>query len=134
MNDFLPKKVYHCSCADLTIKLCLVNGDYSVKDICNKLKLNQLDCDKLYCTKCGDNMEDVIFSCINHMKLVVFSEKICENYIELNEENKNNCKRCIKKYLQIAYSCCYNYTDFNLPMEIKKKKKTLCLCLDDVIQ
>ena len=28
-----PQTVYHCSCVSLQIKLCLVNGHYSLKDI-----------------------------------------------------------------------------------------------------
>ena len=127
MNDFFPKKVYHCSCINLNIKLCLVKGDYSFKDICNKL--NQVEGDKLYVSKCGDNLQDVVFSCIDHMALVVFSEKMCDDYSEFNKKTKDSCLRCIKKYLQTAYRCCYNYTDFNLPITIKKEKKTLCLCL-----
>ena len=127
MNDFFPKKVYHCSCVSLNIKLCLVNGDYSFEDIYNKL--NQVDCDKLYCTICGDQNEDVIFSCIKHMAMVVYSQKMYGNYIEFTNEAKNYCSRCVEKYLKIAYHCCYQYTDFDLPTTIKKEKKTLCLCL-----
>ena len=118
-----PKKVYHCPCVSLQIKLCLVNGDYSLKDICKKL--NQVEGEKIYCAKCGDNMEDVIFSCTNHMSLVIFRVNNNHNYIELNEEIKSSCKRCIKKYLQIAYHCCYDYTSFDLPIAIKKEKKNI---------
>ena len=66
-----PKKVYHCPCVSLQIKLCLVNGDYSLKDICKKLNQVEVEVEgdnqKIYCSKCGDNMEDVIFSCTKHM-------------------------------------------------------------------
>ena len=125
LKNFFPKKVYHCLCASLQIKLCLVNGNYSFEDICNEL--NQYDGDKLYSAKCGD--QDVIFSCLKHMSMVVFTQQINDDYVELTEKTKDNCLTCIKKYLQIAYHCCYNYTDFDLPMIIKKEKKTLCLCL-----
>ena len=127
-----PKKVYHCPCVSLQIKLCLVNGDYSLKDICKKLNQVEVEKDdnqKIYCSKCGDNMEDVIFSCTKHMSLVIFRVNNNYDYIELNEETKNSCKKCIKKYLQIAYHCCYDYTSFDLPIAIKKEKKTLCLRL-----
>ena len=125
LKDFFPKKVYHCLCASFDIKLCLVNGDYCLKDICNKL--NQTNGEKLYCVCCGD--EDVIFSCRKHMAMVVFSQNIQDNYIELTEQPDSCCLVCIKKYLEIAYHCCYDYVDFNLPMTIKKEKKTLCLHL-----
>ena len=121
-----PNKIYHCPCASLQIKLCLVNGYYSLKDICKKL--NQIEFDrKIYCTKCGDDMNDVIFSCTQHMSLIVFSIKQTSCYIELNEEAKNSCRQCIRKYLQLACRCCYDYTNFDLPISIKKEKKTLCL-------
>ena len=65
-----PKTVYHCSCVDLEIKLCLVNGHYSLKDICKKLNEKVNTDRKIYCSKCGDNLEYVIFSCREHMSLV----------------------------------------------------------------
>ena len=117
-----PKKVYHCSCVDLEIKLCLVNGDYSLKDICKKLNEVNIG-QKIYCSKCGDNMEDAIFSCFEHMSLVIVNN---------NNNNNSNCIQCIKKYLQEAYHCCYDYTSFDLPILIKKEKKTLCLRIEKI--
>ena len=113
-----PKKVYHCSCVAFEIKLCLVNGRYSLKDIVKQL--NKVNGQKIYCSKCGDNLKDVIFSCTKHMSLVIFHEN------SINKD-KNLFKRCVKKYLQEAYHCCYEYTSFDLPISIKKRKKTLCL-------
>ena len=114
-----PKKVYHCSCVDFEIKLCLVNGHYSLKDIVKQLNKVH-NGRKIYCSKCGDNLEDAIFSCFEHMSLVIYSENT----------NKKDCLRCIKKYLQHAYHCCYDYTSFDLPISIKKEKKTLCLRIE----
>ena len=37
MVEFFPEKVYHCSCVSLDVKLCLVNGNYSLTDICNEI-------------------------------------------------------------------------------------------------
>ena len=122
-----PEKVYHCSCMSLDIKLCLVNRLYSLKDICKKL--NQTNGDKIYCSKCGDKNQYVIFSCLKHMAMVVFYPEMQDGYLELTEQNKNCCLRCIQKYLRIAYHCCYDYTNFDLPTTIKKEKKTLCLRL-----
>ena len=127
MTEFFPKKVYHCSCLSLNIKLCLVNGKYSLTDICNEI--NQRRGDRIFCCRCGDDKQFAIFSCIKHMAMVVFSQKNNNDYIELNAQAKDQCFYCIKKYLKVAYKCCYEYTDFDLPMSIKKEKKTLCLCL-----
>ena len=114
-----PKTVYHCSCVDFEIKLCLVNGHYSLKDIVKKLNEKVDTHYKIYCSKCGDNLEDTIFSCRKHMSLV----SCCEI------DNKK-CVRCIKRYLKMAYHCCYEYTSFDLPISIKKEKKTLCLIIE----
>ena len=127
MADFFPEKVYHCSCLSLNVKLCLVNGNYSFIDICNEI--NQTSGEKIFCSRCGDNKQYVILSCLKHMALVVFSQQISDDYVELTIQTKDKCLRCIKNYLKIAYKCCYEYTDFDLPMTVKKEKKTLCLCL-----
>ena len=117
-----PKTVYHCSCVDFEIKLCLVNGHYSLKDICKKLN-EKISNHKIYCSKCGDNLEDVIFSCREHMSLISGCEL----------DNKK-CLPCIKRYLKTAYDCCcYDYTSFDLPMSIKKEKKVLCLIIEKLI-
>ena len=115
-----PKTVYHCSCVALEIKLCLVNGNYSLKDIVKKLN-KKASYRKIYCSKCGDNLENVIFSCRKHMHLI----SICEL------KDKGRCLRCIKRYLKTAYDCCnYDYTNFDLQMSIKREKKTLCLIVE----
>ena len=112
-----PKKVYHCPCVAFEIKLCLVNGDYSLKDIVSKLNEKVNSDRKIYCSKCGN--EEAIFSCCEHMSLI----SGCEI------DNKR-CIKCIKTYLQTAYYCCYDYTNFDLPLAIKKEKKVLCLVVE----
>ena len=124
-----PNKVYHCPCVSLEIKLCLVNGHYSLKDICKKLNQSK-EHRKIYCCKCGDGLQNVVFSCINHMQLVIFSIKQDGSYFQLDEKTKNSCKYCIRKYLQAAYSCCYQHTDFDVPIAIKKKEKSVVFAFD----
>ena len=110
-----PEKVYHCPCVAFQVKLCLINGHYNFKDIISYLNQNLSLNRKIYSSKCGIN--NVIFSCREHMLL----KSICE----IN--NGQRCLKCIKTYLQTSYSCCYQYTNFDLPMHVKKNKKTLCL-------
>ena len=126
-----PNKVYHCPCVSLEIKLCLVNGHYSLKNICKKLNQSKYE-RQLYSCKCGDGKKDIIFSCINHMELVIFSVKEDGGYFYLDQKTKDSCKFCIRKYLQSSYSCCYDKTDFDVPIEVKKKKKVLCLRLKKI--
>ena len=119
-----PNKVYYCPCLKIDVMMCLINGDYSLMDIISKLKNSKVK--KLfYCTKCGDQKRNVIFSCVDHMKLKTFL--VGDEY--LTEEHRNNCTRCIKKYLKTAYSCCYEHTKFDIPLPIKKEKKVLRLRL-----
>ena len=72
------------------------------------------------------------FSCVNHMQIVILSCTQVGTYVELTETAKNSCKICIKKYLQTACECCYEHTDFDVPIAIKKKKKVLCLRLNKI--
>ena len=119
-----PNKVYYCPCIKIDVMLCLVNGDYSLNDISNKItksSVNRL----FYCCKCGNDNRDVIFSCVQHMRLKTFL--VGDEH--LLEDHKNNCKQCIKKYLKIAYRCCYEHTKFDIPLPIKKEKKVLRLRL-----
>ena len=109
-----PKKVYHCPCASLLIKLCLVNGHYSFRDIC-KYVTQKLNGNNVYCCKCGDHLENVVFSCKKHMCLM--------NQFDYD----HRCYICLRRYLRMAYNCCYEHTDFDLPTSIKKDKKTLQL-------
>ena len=111
-----PKRVYHCPCVAFEIKLCLIDGYYSLKDIVWKLNENVNSSKKIYSSKCGN--EEVIFSCRKHMSLIT----LCEI------DNKR-CLKCIKIYLQTAYNC-YEYTNFDLPMLIKKERKVLCLNIE----
>ena len=124
INKMYPNKVYYCPCIKIDVMLCLVNGDYSLNDITNKItksSVNRL----FYCCKCGNDNRDVIFSCVRHMRLKSFI--VGDGH--LSDRHKNNCKRCIKKYLKTAYSCCYQHIKFDVPLTIKKQKKVLCLRL-----
>ena len=113
-----PEKVYHCPCVTFQIKLCLINGHYSFKDVILYLNQNLRLNRKIYSSKCG--IDKVIFSCREHMSL----KSICE----IN--NNERCLKCIKTYLQTAYYCCYEYTNFALPLHVKKNKKVLCLIVE----
>ena len=112
-----PKKVYHCPCVAFEIKLCLVDGYYSLKDIVSKLNENVSSSHKIYSSKCGN--EEVIFSCRKHMA-----------FISGCEIDNTRCLKCIRTYLQTAYHCCYEHTNFDLPLLIKKEKKVLCLIVE----
>ena len=115
-----PNKVYYCPCLKIDVMMCLVNGDYSLKDITTRLLKSKAK--KLfYCTRCGDDRQNVIFSCTDHMKLKTFL--VGDGH--LSDEHRNNCRNCLKKYLRTAYSCCYQHTKFDIPLPMKREKKVL---------
>ena len=114
-----PQNVYHCPCVNLQIKLCLVNGQYSLSDICEKVR-TEIVGDNIYYCKCGNDLEHAIFSCKKHMHLI----SVCE----LRENQR--CFRCMRRYLKLAYHCCYDHTKFDLPTSVKKEKKTLKLIVE----
>ena len=117
---FFPQKVYYCSCVKSIIISCLLDGMYSLGDICNEITQVDTFFKKIYCTKCGDNKQNVIFSCTGHMPMVIFDSKPAVNgNIYCLIKRKINCRICIKKYLQKMYYC-YQHTIFDLPMENKK--------------
>ena len=131
-NNFFPQKVYHCSCLNTVIISCLVDGLYCLGDICNKISQTDTPSKKLFCAKCGDEKKDVIFSCTDHMAMIIFSVKRY-NYknpnnstatIHFYDETKGYCRRCVKKYLQKMY-CYYRHTIFDLPLASKTRKRKL---------
>ena len=52
--------------------------------------------------------------------------------ISLCEKDNQKCNRCMKRYLKTAFDCCYDHTDFDLPMCIKKQKKVLRLIVEQL--
>ena len=109
-----PIRVYHCSCVAIEIRLCLIDGHYSLKDIVSKLN-EKVNCSRIYSIKCGKH--EAIFSCRKHMQ---FTTK-CET-------DKKRCLKCIRTYLTISYDR-YEYTNFTVPQLVKEKKKKLALIL-----
>ena len=102
-KKFFPKKVYRCDCLVRVITSCLADKIYSLGDIC--LKVNQTIGKQIYCVKCGKNRQNVIFSCTDHMPMVIFGVKTSQSTptISLCDETKTYCRICVKKYLQKMY-------------------------------
>ena len=121
-KNFFPQKVYHCSCLNSVIISCLVDAIYSLGDICYKISTADTPFKKIYCSKCGDDKKDVVFSCSDHMAIIIFSVKKYDTNpdksivsVNLYDETKSYCKKCVKKYLQKMYYY-YRHTIFDLPL------------------
>ena len=133
-KNFFPQKVYRCSCLDTVIVSCLVDGIYSLADFCDKIsKTNFTPSQKLYCAKCGDNKQDVIFSCADHMAMIIIAVKRYDctkspdkstASIYFYDETKTYCRGCVKKYLQEMYYY-YRHINFDLPLGTKTRKRKL---------
>ena len=114
-KKFYPEKVYRCTCLARVIAFCLVNEIYSLVDIC--VKVNQTIREKIYCVKCGKNQQNVIFSCTDHMPMVIFAVETSQSTVSLRDETKNYCQICVKKYLQEMY---YLFEHLNFKLKHKK--------------
>ena len=131
-NNFFPQKVCHCSCLKTIIISCLIDGIYCLGDICKRITQTDTPSKKIFCTKCGDDKKDVVFSCTDHMAMIIFTikrydfknpDKSIAN-IYIYNETKSYCRRCVKKYLQKMYYY-YRHTIFDLPLGIKTRKRKL---------
>ena len=111
-KKFFPEKVYRCSCLACVITSCLANEIYSLADIC--VKVNQTIRQKIYCVKCGENEQNAIFTCTDHMPMVIFGVQTLQSTgtISLRDETKNYCPVCVKKYLQDMYYL-FEHVNFN---------------------
>ena len=104
--DFFPKKVYRCDCLADAIASCLTKKTYSFKDICeevNKIDSEKIEETTIYCIKCGENNEDIVLSCIDHMPMGIFSVQLNTNVPVVLLQTKNSCITCIRKYLLENY-------------------------------
>ena len=101
MATFFPEKVYRCDCLAEAIASCLANQACSLKDICQKV--NEIDGEKIYCVKCGENEQHLVLSCGYHMPMAIFAIESFSTGTILLDKTKNCCLTRIRKYLQEMY-------------------------------
>ena len=105
-KKFFPQKVYRCSCLEHVIASCLLNEIYSFIDIC--VKVNQTVREKIFCTKCGENKQDVIFTCTGHIPLIILTVETSQSIdgqtsYYFRDETKTYCPICVKICLRRMY-------------------------------
>ena len=105
-KKFFPQKVYRCSCLERVIASCLLNNIYSFIDIC--VKVNQTTTEKIFCTKCGENKQDIIFTCPDHIPMVILTVEMeqtsdGDTSYYFRDETKSYCPICVKKCLETMY-------------------------------
>ena len=118
-KKFFPRKVYHCSCLEHVIASCLLNEIYSFNDIC--IKVNQTVREKIFCTKCGENKQDVIFTCTEHIPLIILTVEISQSFdgqtsYYFRDETKTYCRTCVKICLRRMY---YYFEHVNFSEKLK---------------
>ena len=100
LRDFSPRAVYFCDCLQETINNCSKSS--SLQDICNEIDDSDSDDKMIYCVRCGDGKQDVVFSCGNH--LMMGTIELHGNNVTLSKFSTGYyCLSCIKKYLQEKY-------------------------------
>ena len=99
--NFFPELVYRCDCLADPIASCLSNKKYSFKDICNTI--NEINGEKIYSVKCGEDDKDIVLSCSGHMPMGIFAVQLSANDAVVLLETKNSCLTCIRKYLRENY-------------------------------
>ena len=112
-KKLFPQKIYRCDCLTDVIASCLANEIYSLVDIC--IKVNKTIREKMYCVTCGKNRQNAVFSCTDHMPLVIFAVETLQfsDTISLRDETKSYCPICVKKYLRETYHL-FGHVNFKL--------------------
>ena len=75
---FFPSKVFRCACLGAIIEKCCDNGNDSLTEIADEIS-NQTfhgkDENKIFSVKCGEQNRDCVFTCENHLGILLFAKK-----------------------------------------------------------
>ena len=123
---FFPKKVYRCACLGKVISSCFQHGIYALSDIIDEIKETECTETKIFCVKCGQHDENVVFSCADHMSVLVIVAmryKCTElpNETNITVSGQTYCRGCIRKCLREMYYY-YHFLNFDLQFSSKKRK------------
>ena len=123
---FFPKKVYRCACLGKVISSCFQHGIYALSDIIDEIKETEYTETKIFCVKCGQHDENVVFSCADHMSVLVIVAmryKCTElpNETNITVSGQTYSRGCIRKCLREMYYY-YHFLNFDLQFSSKKRK------------
>ena len=128
---FFPRKVYRCACLGQIITSCLHDGVYALADIIDEIRCVQpSETKKIFCVKCGLNDQHVVFTCSDHMAILIIVAKrydctelpnLKNATVNILNEEKTFCCGCVRRYLREMYHY-YHFINFDLPFSIKKRK------------
>ena len=123
-EDFFPKKVYRCPCVLPAVKHCFKNDEYSLCEILESDKSfdygERLPFSEIFCTKVGNEKEDCLIVCIEHLRIILISKRKFKRTTEDYENglvipifDEPYCRGCVKKYMRQLFSYFY-FVNFDL--------------------
>ena len=100
LSNVYPETVYFCNCLKMVMEKCKKAS--SLQDLCNEINNNGDGI--IYCSKCGDGKQDVVFSCSNHLSMGTFRVQYVQNEcVTMVAQDKHFCLTCIKRFLRKNY-------------------------------
>ena len=118
---FFPSKVYRCTCLGEVIDICYHNGLHSFTEIYDEVtEFAYANDHKVFSVKCGESKKDTIFTCENHLAIILLAKKkyTCPdkptftnttvNYTSSNRKAETYCTGCIRHYLRLTYGYFYH--------------------------
>ena len=102
LSNVYPKTVYFCNCLKMVVDKCKKAS--SLQDLCNEINNNDTGDSIIYCSKCGDGKQDVVFSCSDHLSMGTFVVQFVQNQcVTMVAQDKHFCLTCIKRHLNNNY-------------------------------
>ena len=101
LSNVYPETVYFCNCLKMVMEKCKKAS--SLQDLCNEINNNGDGI--IYCSKCGDGKQDVVFSCSDHLSMGTFIVQYVQNEcVSMVAQDKHFCLTCIKRFLSKNYA------------------------------
>ena len=129
---FFPSEVFRRACLGTMIQKCYDKGIFSLVDIVDEISKYSFvedDINKVFVVKCGDDNKDCIFTCENHLGIILFAKKKFSCTDIPNDANitityccgktETYCTGCIRHYLKIMYHYFY-FVNFDLKICLVK--------------
>ena len=102
LSNFYPETVYFCNCLKLIVEKCKKAS--SLQDLCNEINNNDTGDSIIYCSRCGDDKQDAVLSCGNHLAMGTYVVQYVQNdSVAMVATDKLFCLNCIKRYLRRNY-------------------------------
>lgn len=122
-SNFFPRRVYRCACLGEILEKCYLNDKLSFLEIHDEIFTYVLEHGlyRVFTTKCGEKLEDLILSCEKCASVMVYAQKKFDCTatadfetltlkLDPEDQEKIFCKYCVKKYLRKSIKYFYYYS------------------------